>query len=89
MHPGFLRDDLVPRAVGDGLRVVRSSAIPDASHIVSGYDLDQTTGFYVADFDESAVEKKDVWRVPGDAFCRPLPFDCTHTATWVSVFVDV
>ena len=56
MYPRFLRNDLVPRAFRDGLRMIRASAIPDASHVVSRNDLNEAAGLYVADFDESAVE---------------------------------
>jgi hypothetical protein len=89
MYPRFLRNDLIPRTFRDGLRVVRASAVPDASHVVSGDYLDEATGLYVADFDESAVEEEDVGWVPGDPLCCPFPLDCAYPTTWVSVFVDI
>ena len=69
--------------------MVRASAVPDASHVVPGDDLDKTAGLNVADFDESTVEEQDVGRMPGNPLRCAFPFDCTHTTTWVSVFVDI
>jgi hypothetical protein len=89
MYPRFLRNDLIARAFRDGLRLVRASAVPDASHLIPGDHLDQSAGLYVANFNESAIEEQDVGWVPGNSFCRSFPLDCTHTTAWISVFVDI
>jgi len=89
MYPGFLRDNLVPGTFRDCLRMVRASAVPDASHFVSGDDLNEAAGLYVTDFDESAVEEENVGCMPGDPLCCAFPLDCTYTTAWISVFVDV
>jgi hypothetical protein len=89
MHPGFLRDDLVTRAFRDVLSVVRASAVPGTSHVVSGDDLDEAASLYVPDLDKSAVEEEDVWWMPGDPLCCAFPLYRTDTTTWVSVFIDV
>ena len=69
--------------------MTRASAIPDASHVVSGDDLDEAASLYVADFDELTVEKEDVWWMPGHPFCRSFPLDCAYATAWVSMFVDI
>ena len=71
------------------MRVIRASTIPDTSYVVSGDDLDEAARLYVADFNESAVEEKDVRWVPGDPLCCSFPLDCGYTTTRVSVFVDI
>ena len=71
------------------MRVIRASAVPDASHFVPGDDLDEAAGFYVANLNEPAIEEENVWWVPGNSFRRSFPLDRTHTATRVSVFVDI
>jgi len=88
VYPRFLRNDLVPRTFRDGLRVARASAVPDASYIVSGDDLDEAAGLHVADFNESAVEEEDVGWVPCGSLCCAFPLYCAYT-TWVSMFVDI
>ena len=89
MYPGVLRNHFLPRTLRNRLRLVRASAVPDASHIVPGDHLDKATGLYVANLNESAVEEEDVGRVPGNSLRRSFPLDRTHTTTWVSVFIDV
>ena len=89
VYPGFLRNDLVAQAVRNGLGLIRASAVPDASHVVSGDDLNETTGLDMSDLNESAVEKEDVRWVPGDPFRCALPLDCANASAWVSVFVYV
>lgn len=71
------------------MSTIRASAVPDASHVVPGDDLDETTGLYVSDLDESAVEEKDVWCVPGDPLRCSFPLDRTYATARVSVFVDI
>ena len=69
--------------------MIRASAVPYTSHIVSGNDLDKATSLDVSDLDESAVEKEDIGRVPGNPLCCAFPLDRTYTAAWISVLVDV
>ena len=71
------------------MRVIRASAVPDASHVVSGDDLDEAAGLDVSDLDESAVEEENIGCVPGDSLCCTFPLDRTYAAAWVTVFVDV
>jgi len=89
MYSGFLGNNFVPRAFRDGLRVIRASAVPDASHVVSGDDLDEAAGLYVANLDESAVEEEDVGWMPGNPLCCAFPLDCAYATAWVTMFVDV
>ena len=89
VYPGFLRDDFIPRTFRDGLRVIRASAVPDTSHVVSGDDLDETACLNVSDLDESAVEEEDVGWVPGDSLCCAFPLDCAYATARISVFVDI
>ena len=69
--------------------MIRASPVPDASHVVSGDNLDEATGLDVSDLNESAVEEEDVGRMPGDSFRRAFPLDRTYATAWVSMFVDV
>lgn len=89
MYPGFLRDGLVLRIFQDCFEAVRAPAVPDASHIVSGDDLDEAAGFNMSDLDEFVVEEEDVGRVPGGPLRCALPLDCTCGTAWVSMFVNV
>jgi len=86
MYPGLMRNDLILR---EGLGVTCAPAVPYTSNIISGNDLDEAAGLDVSDFDESAVEKEDVRRVPGNPLCRAVPFDRTYVTDWVSMLVDV
>ena len=89
VYPQFLRDDLVQRTFRDCLRVVRASTVPDASYVVSGDDLDEAAGLYVADFNKLVVGEEDVGWMSRDPFCCGFSLDCAHMTTWASVFVDI
>jgi len=89
VYPGLMRNHLIRRLFRGGLGVIRAPAVPYASHTISKNDLDEATGLDVSDLDESAVEKEDIGRVPGNPLHCAFPLDRTHTAAWVSVAVNV
>jgi len=88
VYPGFLGKDFVPRTFRDGLRVIRASPVPGASHVISGDGLHEAAGLYVADLNESAVEEEDVGWMPGNPLCSAFPLDRTSMGR-VCVFVDI
>ena len=89
MYVGLLRSHLTPGVLRYRLILVRTSAIPGATNIISGDGLDETASFNVANFDESAVKEQDVGRMPGNPLRCAFPLDCTHMTAWVSMFVDI
>ena len=91
MDAGLLRDTLAPSVWAGGLWGIDgcASAVPDAAHVVTRYDLGQATGLDVTDFDEAGVEEKDVWWVPCNVFCSALPLDALYSPAWVSVAVHI
>ena len=89
MHPGLLRNNLTPRSFRDSLRVIRAPPIPYTSHIISENDLDEPASLDVPNLDESAIEKEDVGRVPGNSLCCSFPLDHSYATAWVSMIVDV
>lgn len=89
VYPRFLRDNLIPSAFRDRLRVVCAPTIPDAPYVIPGDDLDESASLHVTDFYESAVEEEDIGRVPGNPLRGAFPLNCAHATTWVPVFVNV
>jgi hypothetical protein len=67
----------------------RPASVPDASEIVTRYDLTQAPSFDVSHLDETRVKDKDVWWVPGNVLCSTLPLDGTLGATRVAVAVHI
>jgi hypothetical protein len=67
----------------------RSASVPDASKVVTRYDLAQPPSFDVSHLNETRVKDKDVWWVPSDVLCSTLPLDGTLSATRVAVAVHI
>ena len=63
--------------------------VPEAPYVVSRYDLGESAGFDMANFDESAVEQEDVGMMHSNLLHGAFPLNYLIGATELPMFVDV
>lgn len=77
VHARLLAHALAPPIGPRGRRRIgrRTTAVPDAAHLVARDDLRQPSGLDMSYLDEAGVKEQHVRWVPSDVLCRALPFN--------------